>query len=62
MNEALGRLRRERPAVELAIFEAHQTEAQIIQFPLTASSDDPERTMAQRQILQHVGLIECRAF
>jgi hypothetical protein len=30
MNEALGRLRRERPAIDLEIFEAQQTEAQII--------------------------------
>ena len=29
-------------------------QAEIIPFPLNASSDDPERTMAQRQILQLV--------
>jgi RNA polymerase sigma-70 factor, ECF subfamily len=51
INEALGRLRRERPAVELAVVEA-RPEAQIIQFPQTGA--DPERTMAQRQILQLV--------
>jgi RNA polymerase sigma-70 factor (ECF subfamily) len=50
MNEALGRLRRERPAAGLA----EKTDAQIIQFPQTATSDDPERTMAQREILQLV--------
>jgi RNA polymerase sigma-70 factor (ECF subfamily) len=38
MNEALGRLR---------------LEAQIIQFPLSAMSEDPEKSMAQREI-QHV--------
>ena len=54
MNEALGRLRRERPAVELEAFEAQRTDAQIIQFPQTVTSDDPERTMAQREILQLV--------
>jgi len=54
MNEALGRLRRERPAVTLETFEAQRTEAQIIKFPQTATSDDPERTMAQREILQLV--------
>jgi RNA polymerase sigma-70 factor (ECF subfamily) len=54
MNEALGRLRRERPAVDLETFEAQRTEAQIIKFPQTATSDDPERTMAQREILQLV--------
>lgn len=54
MNEALGRLRRERPAVELDAFELQRTKAQIIQFPQTGASDDPERTMAQREILQLV--------
>src|ERR1700730_10266351 len=54
MNEALGRLRRERPATDLEIFEAQQTEAQIIKFPHTVTSADPERTMAQREILQLV--------
>jgi RNA polymerase sigma-70 factor (ECF subfamily) len=54
MNEALGRLRRERLAVNLDTFEAQRTEAQIIQFPQTVASDDPERTMAQREILQLV--------
>lgn len=52
MNEALGRLRRERPTVELD--EAQRTEAQIIQFPQSGASDDPERTMAQREILRLV--------
>jgi RNA polymerase sigma-70 factor (ECF subfamily) len=54
MNEALGQLRRERLAVDLDTFEAQRTEAQIIQFPQTVTSDDPERTMAQREILQLV--------
>ena len=52
MNEALGRLRRERPIVDLETFEAQRTEAQIIKFPQTVTSGDPERTMAQREILQ----------
>jgi RNA polymerase sigma-70 factor (ECF subfamily) len=50
MNEALGRLRAQRPTVDIA----HRTAAEIIQFPPTSNSDDPERTMAQRQILQLV--------
>jgi RNA polymerase sigma-70 factor, ECF subfamily len=54
MNEALGRLRRERLVVNLETFEAQRTEAQIIKFPQTVTSDDPERTMAQREILQLV--------
>ena len=54
MNEALGRLRRKRSAMDLETFEAQRTEAQIIKFPQTATSDDPERIMAQREILQLV--------
>jgi RNA polymerase sigma-70 factor (ECF subfamily) len=54
MNEALGRWRAQRPTVDIAKFETQRTAAEIIQFPLTSKSDDPERTMAQRQILQLV--------
>jgi RNA polymerase sigma-70 factor, ECF subfamily len=54
MNEAIGRLRRERPTGDMEIFGAKRIEAQIIKFPQTATSDDPERTMAQREILQLV--------
>src|SRR5712671_5152925 len=49
MNEALGRLRRQRPGVEINSLPQGVLEAQIIQFPL-ASSDDPEKSMAQREI------------
>jgi RNA polymerase sigma-70 factor, ECF subfamily len=49
MNEALGRLRSQRPTVELASLPSGAIEAQIIQFPLAASID-PEKTMAQREI------------
>ena len=49
MNEALGRLRRRRPAVELNSLPQGTLEAQIIQFPL-AAADDPEKSMAQREI------------
>ena len=51
MNEALGRLRRQRSTVDIATLEEARAEAEIIQFPLLAQNDDPERTMAQRQIL-----------
>ena len=54
MNEALGRLRRKRGTVDLAALEQQRSEAEIIQFPLSTLNDDPERTMAQRQILQLV--------
>lgn len=50
VNEALGRLRRERPTVEVP----ERSEAEIIPFPQVATSDDPERTMAQREILRLV--------
>lgn len=53
MNEALGRLRARRPTVDITTL-ADTKEAEIIQFPLSAPNDDPERTMAQRQILQLV--------
>lgn len=54
MNEALGRLRRRRPTVDMTALEETRTAAEIIQFPLTAHNEDPERTMAQRQLLQLV--------
>ncbi|MBN8961864.1 MAG: RNA polymerase sigma factor [Rhizobiales bacterium] len=54
INEALGRLRSRRPTVDLATFEVQRTPAEIIQFPLTSKADDPEQTMAQRQLLQLV--------
>jgi RNA polymerase sigma-70 factor (ECF subfamily) len=50
MNEALGRLRRQRPAVEWTSLPPGTLEAQIIQFPLSATSVDPEKSMAQREI------------
>lgn len=53
MNEALGRLRRQRPSVDLNSLAPGVLEAQIIQFPHSAPSEDPEKSMAQRQI-QHV--------
>ena len=51
MNEALGRLRRQRPGVEWSTLPQGVLEAQIIQFTLTYS-EDPEKSMAQREI-QH---------
>jgi RNA polymerase sigma-70 factor (ECF subfamily) len=53
MNEALGRLRRQRPGVEISSLPQGVLEAQIIQFPLMSATDDPEKSMAQREI-QHV--------
>jgi RNA polymerase sigma-70 factor, ECF subfamily len=49
INEALGRLRSQRPTVELDSLPQGAIEAQIIRFPLAAPID-PEKTMAQREI------------
>ncbi|WP_192362584.1 RNA polymerase sigma factor [Mesorhizobium mediterraneum] len=49
INEALGRLRKTRRTVAMP----QNLQAEIIKFPLNPS-DDPERTMAQRQILELV--------
>src|ERR1700741_1391144 len=54
MNEALGRLRRQRPSVEWTSMPPGTLEAQIIHFPHSGASEDPERSMAQRQIQQVV--------
>nr|WP_189407362.1 RNA polymerase sigma factor [Mesorhizobium sp. M1A.F.Ca.ET.072.01.1.1] len=55
INEALGRLRKRKRIVAMP----ENPDAQIIRFPLNSNDlnpgDDPERTMAQRQIL---GLVE----
>ncbi len=51
LNEALGRLRRRRPTVELSTLDSeHRNDAHIIQFPLMTSNLDPERAVAHRQI------------
>jgi RNA polymerase sigma-70 factor, ECF subfamily len=50
MNEALGRLRRTRPSVDFSTLAPGVLEAQIIQFPHSSASEDPERSMAQREI------------
>jgi RNA polymerase sigma-70 factor (ECF subfamily) len=51
INEALGRLRKQKREGKMTDLDAAQ--AEIIQFPGNAG-DDPERTMAQRQILHLV--------
>ena len=53
INEALGRLRRQRPSVDVDTLAPGVLEAQIIPFPLSGASEDPEKSMAQREI-QHV--------
>jgi len=51
LNEALGRLRRRRPTIDVTSIENHQpAQSTVIPFPLASTQPDPERTMAQRQI------------
>ncbi len=50
MNEALGRLRKRRPTVEWASYGENRTPAEVIDFPVSAASRDPERIMAQGEI------------
>jgi RNA polymerase sigma-70 factor, ECF subfamily len=50
INEALGRMRRQRPGVEWTSLPPGTLEAQVIQFPLSAAAEDPEKSMAQREI------------
>src|SRR5215470_12064558 len=47
MNEALGRLRRQRPSVDLSSLPEPTRAAEIIQFPLISAAEDPEKSMAQ---------------
>lgn len=50
MNEALGRLRRRRPTVDWESYGENRTTAQVVNFPVSAASNDPEQTMAQSEI------------
>ena len=50
INEALGRVRSRKPDIALSSVPQQQLEAQIIQFPLSSPSADPEKSMAQREI------------
>jgi RNA polymerase sigma-70 factor (ECF subfamily) len=58
INEAMGRLRRQRPTVELAVLDAPQENpnARVIPFPLGDNADNPERSAARREIRR---LLEC---
>lgn len=51
LNEAMGRLRRRRPTVDIAAIETRQApQGEVIRFPLASMEPDPERAIAQRQI------------
>jgi RNA polymerase sigma-70 factor, ECF subfamily len=54
INEGLERLRKKRRAPEQTRTDYRSIEAQVIEFPLNTNQDDPERSMAQRQILRLV--------
>jgi RNA polymerase sigma-70 factor (ECF subfamily) len=54
INEALGRLRRKRRAKSARLVQDGAAEAEIIRFPGTPDIADPERAMAQGQILRLV--------
>ncbi|AYG61965.1 RNA polymerase sigma factor [Rhizobium jaguaris] len=53
MNEALGRLRKASRRLEVAL-PTHTASADVVPFPNGIATDDPEKTMAQRQILRLV--------
>lgn len=53
LNEALGRLRKSATRREVPL-ATEQASADIVPFPNAASSEDPERALAQRQILRLV--------
>jgi RNA polymerase sigma-70 factor (ECF subfamily) len=50
LNEALGRRRRERPMLDWETYGDAASEAEIINFPVSAMVSDPERTMARSEI------------
>ena len=53
VNEALGRLRRRRPSLELSVLDAApRTNAHVIAFPQLPTHTDPERGAALKQIRQ----------
>jgi RNA polymerase sigma-70 factor, ECF subfamily len=50
INEALGRRRKQRPTIDWDSHGDTMSEAEIIQFPVSAMTGDPERTMARSEI------------
>jgi RNA polymerase sigma-70 factor (ECF subfamily) len=50
LNEALGRRRKRRPTVDWESHGDTMSETEIIQFPVSAMTGDPERTMARSEI------------
>jgi RNA polymerase sigma-70 factor, ECF subfamily len=56
INEALGRRRDKKPGEQWSAFPQDTLEAQIIEFPFSSASADPEKSMAQREIQRVVEL------
>jgi RNA polymerase sigma-70 factor (ECF subfamily) len=54
MNEAMGRLRSQRSSLQRDSLPLERPEAEIIPFPASSASSDPEKSMAQRQIQEVV--------
>jgi RNA polymerase sigma-70 factor, ECF subfamily len=52
LNEALGRKRKQRPTVDWETYGENRSQAEILQFPVSAMTSDPERKMAQSEIRQ----------
>jgi RNA polymerase sigma-70 factor, ECF subfamily len=52
LNEALGRKRKQRPTVDWETYGENRSQAEILQFPVSAMTSDPERRMAQSEIRQ----------
>ncbi len=52
LNEALGRKRKQRPTVDWEIYGENRSQDEILQFPVSAMTSDPERRMAQSEIRQ----------
>jgi RNA polymerase sigma-70 factor, ECF subfamily len=51
INEAQGRLRRQRPTADLAVIDSERKAmSEIIPFPLASPNSDPERLAAQREV------------
>jgi RNA polymerase sigma-70 factor, ECF subfamily len=50
LNESLGRLRRRRPTVDWETYGNNRPQAEIINFPASAATNDPETIMAQNEV------------
>ena len=50
LNEALGRVRRKRPTIEISMIDETGMTGQVVPFPNASAGIDPERGLAQRQV------------